>query len=185
MNKIKQLMAMMFMACGMVMSMASCDKESTEDAADIVGSWRLAKVELLFDGELIATDKESDVLVFTEDGIMYYEDDDEEIEYIYSPKSKELTLIDSFGQEVISIERLTSSELVISETISDIFGLNYIDYSSIGEAVDKFNGYRIYEYNHDGESLYCYKKDGKYCLCEELEDGGYFDTQAFCYKRIK
>lgn len=186
MNIIKQLSVMMFIACGMIVSMASCDKENTdENAAEIVGSWQLFKVDFFFDGELVGTEKVKDVLVFTEDGLMFYEDDDDVSEYFYSPRSKELTLIDSYGQEVIPIERLTSSELVISETVGDIFGMKYIEYSCIGESVDRFNGLRIYEYNLDGECLHCYKKEGMYYVCDELEDGTYYDRQTVYFKRIK
>ena len=185
MNKIKQLAAMIFMACGMVMSMTSCGKEDTEDAADIVGTWQMYKVDFSFDGELVYTEREKEVLVFTDDGLMFFEDDDDESEYFYTPGSNELILMDSYGQETIRIERLTSTELVISETVGDIFGQNYIDYSCIGESVDRFNGKRIYEYNLEGEYLHCYKKEGKYYICDELEDGTYYDRQTVYYKRIK
>lgn len=187
------LLSRILIAGMFVMSMTSCEKENSEEsAADIVGSWLLVKGEFFFDGELIETmDMEDDdeVLVFTKNGRMFYEDeydDDDESEYLYSPESRELTIIDSYGQEVITLDRLTSSELVVSETISDIFGFDdFIDYSGIGDAVDRFNGANIYEYDADGESLYCYKKGGKYYLCDELEDGGYYDRQTIYYKRIK
>lgn len=192
MNKIKQLTVTIFMILGIMMSMTSCSKDTPkESVADIVGSWQLVKGEFFFDGELMETmDMEDDeeVLVFTKDGRMFFDDDydDDESEYLYSPKSKELTIIDSYGQEVVTLDRLTSSELVVSETISDIFGFdNFIDYSSIGDAVDRFNGANIYEYDADGERLYCYKKGGKYYLCDELEGGGYYDFQTIYYKRIK
>lgn len=191
MNKIKQLAAMIFMAFGMVMSMTSCDKENSEEStADIVGTWQMYKADFFFDGELVETEDMEDgdeVLIFTKNGRIFFDDDDDdESEYLYSPESKELTIIDSYGQEVITIDRLTSSELVVSETISDIFGLdNFIDYSGIGDAVDRFNGVKIYEYAADGERIYCYKKGGKYYLCDEFEDGCYYDRQTIHYKRIK
>ena len=179
---------MILMVCGMMVSMASCDKENSEEnGTGIVGTWQMYKVDLSFDGELIYTEREKEVLVFTDDGLMFFgdEDYDDVSEYFYTPGSNELTLMDSYGQETLRIERLTSSELVISETVGDSYGQNYIDYSCIGESVDRFNGLRIYEYNLDREHLHCYKKDGKYYICDELEDGTYYDCQTIYYKRIK
>ena len=188
MNKLKQLAAMILMVCGMMVSMASCDKENSEEnGTGIVGTWQMYKVDFSFDGELVYTEREKEVLVFTDDGLMFFgdEDYDDVSEYFYTPGSNELTLMDSYGQETLRIERLTSSELVISETVGDSYGQNYIDYSCIGESVDRFNGLRIYEYNLDREHLHCYKKDGKYYICDELEDGTYYDCQTIYYKRIK
>ncbi len=192
MNKIKQLAATILMACGMVMSMTSCGKENSEESAsDIVGSWLREKEDFVFNGEVIYTEEMDDVaiLVFTKDGKMYFENDDERDlnKYFYSPESKEVTLVGSHGMESLPVLSLTQSELVVSENLNAVMGLgdqDDIEYSLIGDVVGVYKGFKIYEYDTNGEDLYCYKKDGKFHLCEEFDDE-YFDSLITYFKRIK
>ena len=194
MNKIKQLAAMIFMACGVMMSMASCGKENSEEnSADIVGTWQLTKDVLYFDGEQVDVDDIEDDYVFQckfkDDGTVIEYDDgdiDSKAEYVYSPESKTLTFFGDGEQMQYRVDRLTSSELILSEDLS-ILG-NILDYDRIGDVVDTYLGVKIHMY--PGSYIrYCYKKNGKYCPCEPFEMGGgdnkYYDKETFYFKRVK
>lgn len=185
---------MIFMAYGIVMSMTSCGKENSEEStADIVGTWQLTKDVLYFDGEQVDVEGMEDDYVFQcrfkSDGTAIEYDDgdvDGKYDYVYSPESKTLTLLGDGGQMDFHVDRLTSSELILSDDLS-VLG-NILDYDEIGDVVDRYLGVKIYRYSGAYFS-YCYKKDGKYYPCEPFEMGGgdnkYYDKNTLYFKRVK
>ncbi len=190
MNKIKQLAAMIFMACGVMMSMASCGKENSEEnSADIVGTWQLTKDVLYFDGEQVDVEEVEDDYVFQykfkDDGTVIEYDDgdiDGKYNYVYSPESKTLTFLADGEQWEYRVDRLTSSELALSEDLS-LLG-NMLDYDKIGDVIDRYKGAKIYRYS-GSYVRYCYKKDGKYYLCDQFDDNKYCDKETLYFKRVK
>lgn len=190
--KNRKLVAMMLMVCSMVMSMSSCNKENAEEStADIVGTWQLTKDVLYFDGEQVYVDDMEDDYVFQykfkDDGTVIEYDDgdiDGKAEYVYSQKSNTLTFLGDGEQMEYRVDRLTSSELILSEDLS-ILG-NILDYDKIGDVVDMYLGVKIYRYYSGSYYIsYCYKKNGKYYPCEPFEDNKYYDKEIFSFKRVK
>lgn len=111
-------------------------RNSEESTADIVGTWQLTKDVLYFDGEQVDVEGVEDDYVFQykfkSDGTAIEYDDgdiDGKYGYVYSPESKTLTFLGDGEQMEYHVDRLTSSELVLSEDLS-VLG-NILDYDEI------------------------------------------------------
>lgn len=194
MKSIMNLLSRILIAGVFVMSMTSCEKENSEEnTADIVGTWQLTKDALYFDGEQVDVDDIEDDYVFQykfkDDGTVIEDEDgniDGKAEYVYSRESNTLTFLGDGEQMEYRVDRLTSSELILSEDLS-ILG-NILDYDRIGDVVDTYLGVKIYRYSGSYIS-YCYKKNGKYYPCEPFEmgvgDNKYYDKETFYFKRAK
>ena len=106
---------------------------------------------LYFDGEQVDVEGVEDDYVFQykikSDGTAI-EYGDGEIDgkygYVYSPESKTLTFLGDGEQMEYHVDKLTSSELVLSEDLS-VLG-NVLDYEKIGDVVDRYIGVKIYRY---------------------------------------
>jgi len=103
-----------------------------------------------------------------------------------------LTLL--YFKFVLNVDRLTSSELVLSN--EDVINIKLNGgTSSLGKVVDTYKGIKIYEYDDLAYTL-CYKANGKVIPCDKMSeddiDGtftgdldGYYDKTTAYFKRVK
>ena len=188
-------------------ALSSCGKESPESSNGIIGTWQNLKIEYVFNGEKIGSEDLSGVnypkMAFGEDGYMetIAEMDGEDsglpvsVPYYYSSKDKTLTFTFMVFKEVMTVEKLTSSELVLSLDYTRngaLFGG-----STVGKAVDTYKGVKIYQYEDDGISAgFCYKAKGKIIPCDKMSEddidgtftgdiNGYYDKSTAYFMRVK
>ncbi len=188
-------------------ALSSCGKENPENANGLIGSWQNLKIDYVFNGEKIASEDLSGVnyttMTFGEDGYMEtiaeMEGEDTElpvsIPYYYSSKDKTLTFTFMVFKEVMTVEKLTASELVL--TLDYTRNAALFGGSSVGEVVGTYKGVKIYQYEDDGISIgFCYKANGKVIPCDKLADedidgtfagdrNGYYDKSTAYFKRIR
>ncbi|GEM_PF-1626006 len=188
-------------------TLSSCGKENPESSSSIIGTWQNCKIEYVFNGEKIGSEDLSGVnypkMTFGEDGYMetIAEMDGEDsglpvsVPYYYSSKDKTLTLTLMIFKYVMTVENLTSTDLVLTLDYtrnSALFGG-----STIGKAVDTYKGVKIYEYEDDGISDgFCYKANGKVIPCDKMSEddidgtfagdiNGYYDKSTAYFRRVK
>lgn len=188
-------------------ALSSCGKENPENASGLIGTWQDLKIDYVFNGEKIASEDLSGVnyttMTFGEGGYMEtiagMEGEDSElpisIPYYYSSKDKTLTFTFMVFNEVMTVEELTSSELVLSLDFTRNSAL--LGGSTVGKAVDTYKGVKIYQYEDGGISVgFCYKANGKVIPCDKLADedidgtfigdrNGYYDKTTAYFKRVK
>ena len=104
-----------------------------------------------------------------------------------------LTLL--YFKFVLNVDRLTSSELVLSN--EDVINIKLNGgTSSLGEAVDTYKGVRIYEYDDELVYALCYVAKGKVIPCDKMSEddidgtftgdiNGYYDKSTAYFKRVK
>ncbi|WP_256009533.1 lipocalin family protein [Desertivirga xinjiangensis] len=120
--KKQNFLFLMFVA--VTVAFSSCKKDDDENnSAKIVGKWNLKKeVEKEYkNGQLIETDEYSyeagAYVEFKSNGTVDWNDDGSDPEiYSYRVDGNKLTLIEDDDTDVYTIEELTSSKLVISES---------------------------------------------------------------------
>ncbi len=188
-------------------ALSSCGKENPESSNGIVGTWQDCKIEYVFNGEKIGSEDLSGVnypkMTFGKDGYLetIAEMDGEDsglpvsVPYYYSSKDKTLTLTLMVFKYVMTVEKLTSTDLVLTLDYarnSALFGG-----STVGKAVDTYKGVKIYEYEGGGISVgFCYKANGKVIPCDKLSEddidgtftgdiNGYCDKSTAYFKRVK
>ena len=188
-------------------TLSSCGKENPESSSSIIGTWQNCKIEYVFNGDKIGSEDLSGVnypkMAFGEDGYMetIAEMDGEDsglpvsVPYYYSSKDKTLTFTFMVFKEVMTVEKLTSSELVLSLDYTRngaLFGG-----STVGKAVDTYKGVKIYQYEDGGIGAgFCYKAKGKVIPCDKMSeddiDGtftgdidGYYDKTTAYFKRVR
>ena len=188
-------------------TLSSCGKENPENASGLIGTWQNLKIDYVFNGKKIASEDLSGVnyttMTFGDDGYMEtiaeMEGEDTElpvsIPYYYSSKDKTLTFTFMVFKEVMTVEKLTASELVL--TLDYTRNAVLFGGSSVGEVVDTYKGVKIYQYEDDGISIgFCYKANGKVIPCDKLADedidgtftgdrNGYYDKTTAYFKRIR
>ena len=185
----------------------SCGKENPENTNGIIGTWQNCKNEYVFNGEKVGSEDLSGVnyqkMTFGKDGYMetIAEVDGEDtglpvsVPYYYSSKDKTLTITFIVFKEVLTVEKLTPSELVLSLDYiknSALFGG-----STVGKAVDTYKGVKIYQYEGGGISVgFCYKAKGKVIPCDRMSEediegtftgdiNGYYDKTTAYFKRMR
>lgn len=205
---MKHIKHLTFIAVAVLAAIAlsSCGKEDTENSNGIIGTWRNLKIDYVFNGEIIGTEDYSEVdnavLTFGKDGhiesMAGIEGGAEfpiAVPYYYSPKDKTVELTLLYFKFVLNVDKLTSSELVLSN--EDVINIKLNGgTSSLGKVVDTYKGIKIYEYDDDLIYTLCYKANGKVIPCDKLSeddiDGtftgdidGYYDKTTAYFKRVK
>lgn len=205
MRRIKHL-TFIAVAVLTAITLSSCGKEDAESSNGIIGTWRNIKIDYVFNGEIIGTEDYSGVdnavLTFGKDGhiesMAGIEGGAEfpiAVPYYYSPKDKTVELTLLYFKFVLNVDKLTSSELVLSNEDMINIKLNG-GTSSLGEVVDTYKGIKIYEYDDDLVYTLCYVANGKVIPCDKLSeddiDGtftgdlhGYYDKTTAYFKRVK
>lgn len=187
-------------------ALSSCGKEDTESSNGIIGTWRNIKIDYVFNGEIIGAEDYSGVdnavLTFGKDGhiesIAGIEGGAEfpiAVPYYYSPKDKTVELTLLYFKFVLNVDKLTSSELVLSN--EDMINIKLNGGTSfLGEVVDTYKGIKIYEYDDDLIYTLCYKANGKVIPCDKLSEddidgtftgdiNGYYDKTTAYFKRVR
>ncbi len=203
---MRQLLTLSVAALAAIV-LSSCGKENPESSNGIIGTWQNHKIEYVFNGEKIGSEDLSEVnypkMTFGKDGYLEamagIEGEDAElpisIPYYYSSKDKTLTLTFMVFKYVMTVEKLTSTDLVLTLDYaknSALFGG-----STVGKAVDTYKGVQIYQYEDDGISVgFCYKANGKVIPCDKVSEddidgtftgdiNGYCDKSTAYFRRVK
>ncbi|MEE0431188.1 MAG: hypothetical protein UDN37_12340 [Bacteroidales bacterium] len=185
----------------------SCGKENPENTNGLIGSWQNLKIDYVFNGDVIGTEDYSEVdnavLTFGKDGhiesMAGIEGGDAEfpiaVPYYYSPKDKTVEITLLYFKFVLNVDKLTSSELVLSNEDMINIKLNG-GTDSLGEVVDTYKGVKIYEYEDDLIYTLCYVANGKVIPCDKLSEddiegtftgdiNGYYDKTTAYFKRMR
>ncbi len=171
-------------------ALGSCDKAdgNNSTSGDLVGTWRITKVEYKFDGKTVGVEvsnkDDEDIYIFKKDGEC--QTGDISMPYSYSPSTHLITLFDMLS---FSIQKLGASEMIWSDIFSDV------EVTSRDKEVGEYKGQTIFEtkddYNH---SSYYYKKGDSLIPCNDIDpiwttftgdEDGYYDEQIIYFKRVK